>query len=239
MTEPATPDATPTELTEPAAAPTPPPTSVVFLHGAGQMPQAWQEQVTALPPDWRCSAPWLQGLKPTDTDPFALDPAVDAVLDRLQASGVRRTHLVGHSLGAVVALRVAAREPDVVDRLVLIAGQVAPPRLLMRAQLALMRRLPEARFARDHLSKERVIAAMEALKDLDLHADLRRVTSPTLVVIGTKDRPNQPAAKALAKGIAGAELVELPGGHALNTESPQALNEALLRFLTPAQRPAR
>ena len=219
--------------TDAPKAPPPPPTSVVLLHGAGQMPQAWQDLVTALPADWRCSAPWLRGLKPTDTEPFALDPAVDALLDHLQARGVRRTHLVGHSLGAVVALRLAARAPEVVDRLVLIAGQVAPPRLVMRAHLAVMRRVPASRFARDHVSKDRMIAAMESLRDLDLHADLRRVAAPTLVVVGTRDRPNRPAATLLAKGIADARLVEILGGHALNTESPAALSEALLPFLDP------
>ena len=32
----------------------------VFLHGVGETPQAWQDQVVALPPGVKAVAPWLR-----------------------------------------------------------------------------------------------------------------------------------------------------------------------------------
>lgn len=204
---------------------------MLFLHGLGQLPTAWQEQVTALPTGWRAHAPWVPGLKPTEQVDFDLDRAVGQLATYLETQGVRRTHLVGLSLGAVVSLRLAATHPDLVDRLVLIAGQVSPPRLLMKAQRAMLRVVSEAKLRKQGLTKARLADALGVMEALDLHADLARVQAPTLVVVGDRDRPNQPAAKVLASRIRGARLVTLPGGHELNTESPEALNDAVFGFL--------
>ena len=52
------------------------------------------------------------------------------------------------------------------------------------------------------------------------------------MLVGSKDKANQPAARSLAAGIAGAELREVAGaGHQLNVEQPQELVTILKDFL--------
>lgn len=62
---------------------------------------------------------------------------------------------------------------------------------------------------------------------------LAEVSSPTLVIVGTEDAAVViEGCKATAAGIAGAELVELPGtAHLPNLEVAEAFNEALRAFL--------
>lgn len=208
------------------------PTAVIFLPGMGQMPTDWQEQVTALPSGWRGFAPWLPGLKPTDKQGFELDRAVGEMVMLLDTHNLPSAHVVGLSLGAAVALRLASRHPDRVDRLVLASGQVTPPKMVMKLQLALMRRTPESKFLAQGMLKDRAIGAVEMLAKLDLRADLKSVQAPTLVLTGSGDSGNLPAAKTLASGIRGARMEVLDGGHALNSSNPAAFNRAVFGFLS-------
>ena len=62
---------------------------------------------------------------------------------------------------------------------------------------------------------------------------LSKVSSPTLVIVGEKDRTTTPrAANALHEGIARSELVVLPGvGHMSFVETPEPYIEAVRSFL--------
>ena len=213
------------------AASGPPPPAVIFLPGFGQMPTDWQDQVTALPSGWRGFVPWLAGLKPTDTSGFELNRAVGGVVTLMETQGVKRAHVCGLSIGSVVALRLAADYPDLVDRLVLASGQVTPRSSLMKLQLAIMRRTPEAKFLAQGMTKDKAIAAFESIAALDLRADLGKVKAPTLVLTGSRDQANGAVAKALSQGIRGARMETLNGGHALNTSAPDEFNRAVFSFL--------
>ena len=196
------------------------------------MPQAWQEQVTALPPGYKAVAPWIRGTRPGRAEPFELAGAADDVLGLLTANGVDTMALCGLSLGAVVALTVAVRAPETVSHLVLAAGQVHPPTSVMRAQKLALRMTPAARLRRVGLEKRRALGVLDEMMRLDLRAGLGSITARTLVLCGEQDRANLPAAEELAAGIPGARLEIVAGaGHELNVEQPARFNELLYGFL--------
>lgn len=223
MTEPAA-----EQPSEPAGTPNP----LVLLHGVGQAPMAWEDVVVALYGSRRLLTPWVPGLRPTQKDPVALADAAAALDQQLMLEGMQQVDLCGLSYGAMVATRVAADFPDRVRRLVLIAGQVRPPKLALRAQAATLRMVPASRLADAGVSKERLLRALELARKTDLTDALPRITVPTLVLVGAKDKANQPGARALADGIEGARLRIVEGaGHALNVEAPGELVEILQDFL--------
>lgn len=66
----------------------------------------------------------------------------------------------------------------------------------------------------------------------DVREDLARVTVPTLVISTTEDRLVAPAHhRAVAAGIPGARLVELPTGHAPFAENPGLWGKLIVEFL--------
>ena len=69
--------------------------------------------------------------------------------------------------------------------------------------------------------------------DFDYTPLLSKVSKPTLVIVGELDRTTTPrAAKALHEGIAGSELVQLPGvGHMSFVETPEPYLAAVRTFL--------
>lgn len=206
---------------------------LVLLHGLGQTPQSWQDQVTAIPEGLRAAAPWLHGLRPNADDRFSLAGASNAVGTELIKHGAQRAHLCGLSVGAMVALQFAVDAPDQVDRLVLCGAQIRPPKSVLWLQRQMIRATPTARLAQQGIRKDKVQQAMEILADADFTDRLAQVSAPTLVLCGERDRANLPASKLIAQRIPGAELELVPGaGHAPNTERPEEFNAALYRFLT-------
>lgn len=206
---------------------------LVFLHGLGQTPQSWQNQVSAMPAGMTAEAPWLRGTKPGDDADFTVRGAADDVLALLNRHGVEQFALCGLSLGAVVALDIATRAPETVSHLVLAAGMVKPPAMLFGMQHAMMRLLPQSKFVRTGIAKAEALRVMSEVKRADYRADLHRVTAKTLVLIGDQDPANRAGADQLATGIAGARLEVLRGaGHELNVADPSRFNVLLYRFLT-------
>ena len=98
-------------------------TPVLFIHGFGGDLNSWMFTQPALAEGRRAIALDLPGhggadkaVGAGDADMFAA-----AVADATAALGLDRVHLVGHSMGGAIALAVAARWPDRVAGLTLIA----------------------------------------------------------------------------------------------------------------------
>lgn len=203
----------------------------MLLSGVGQMPWDWDDFLGAFGYDRPTQAPWLRGLRPGSTDRLSLEDMSDAVAQDAQMQGWAHVDLVGVSLGAMVALGTSIRHPDQVRAQVLVAGQVSPPRSVLRAQKFVLRFMPGSQLP-SGLDKARIRELFTVLGDVDLTPLLDRVTARTLVVVGDRDKANRPAAQQLAERIAGAELVVMPEtGHQVNVEKPAALAALVREFL--------
>lgn len=205
---------------------------LALLHGLGQTPQSWQDQVTAMPAGFKAVAPWLRGLRPGRAQEFSVEGAADDVLALLNQHGVEQMSLVGVSLGAMVALDAAIRSPETVSHLVLAAGQVNPPRSVMRMQRLVFSMVPAKRLASMGVEKRRFLQALDQAATIDYRSRLGLVTARTLVIVGADDKANLTAARDLAAGIPGARLEVIPGvGHQPNVEDPAAFNALVWPFL--------
>ncbi len=190
---------------------------------------AWEDVVVQLYGSRQLLTPWVPGLRPTEKRVVPLAEA-GAVLDQqLMLEGLEQVDLCGLSYGAMVATRLAADFPGRVRRLVLIAGQVRPPRLLMRAQQTALRMVPASRLADAGVSKERLLEVLGAARDADLTDALPLVEAATLVLVGAKDKGNQPGAGRLADGIPSARLRVVQGAGHASTRRPRAAGRSAAR----------
>ncbi|MFC6238908.1 alpha/beta fold hydrolase [Longivirga aurantiaca] len=105
---------------------------VVLLHGSGPGVTAyanWRLTIPVLSQQLAVYAPDLVGFgfteRPDGVD-YSMDTWVGQVVGFLDALGLGKVALVGNSFGGALALRVAARHPDRVSRLVLM-GSVGVP----------------------------------------------------------------------------------------------------------------
>ena len=94
---------------------------VLLVHGAGSSRKTWTEVMPSLSGDNRLFAPDLMGFGDAPRGDFVHTPEYMAehLVGFMDAVGVERAALVGHSLGARVCLEVALRHPERVSRLAL------------------------------------------------------------------------------------------------------------------------
>jgi pimeloyl-ACP methyl ester esterase len=147
---------------------------LVLVHGAGTSSAIWHRVMPRLGAERRVVAPDLPGYggSPAAGPGFALEEVADGLVAGLDEAGVPAPYdLVGHSMGGAIAILLAARHPERVRLLVLVApaglaalpraaagllGAVAAPFAVARRTLAtplagsaLVRRLALAGVARD------------------------------------------------------------------------------------------
>ncbi|MGN7797545.1 alpha/beta fold hydrolase [Leifsonia sp. 22587] len=101
---------------------------LLAVHGITANHVAWMLAAAALP-DRRIIAPDLRGRGRSAglPGPFTLNDHADDLTRVLDALEIERTTVAGHSMGAFVAVRLAQRHPDRVERLVLIDGGLPIP----------------------------------------------------------------------------------------------------------------
>lgn len=200
------------------------------------------------------------GATSNPSSPYSLPTLADDAAALLDALGISRCHVHGTSLGGQVAQTFACRHPARVERLILgstwrvgrglaaiapatarelarlradpaanaaeIAGHFFPPLLLcLRPSLTSI-------FAGGGRSAEQRARRAAVLADPP-DIDLRRITAPTLLLLGDEDRliPNA-ASAALADEIAGASIDVMPGiGHVGALQDPYTVAARIERFL--------
>ena len=97
-------------------------TTLLFLHGFGGAATNWTAVAPALAERFRVIVPDLPGhggSSALPAPPERLDPYAERLALLLERANAAPAFVVGHSLGGVVALRLALRRPDLVSGLVL------------------------------------------------------------------------------------------------------------------------
>ncbi len=95
---------------------------LVLLHGQPGSPADWQAVTARLPPPLHATAADRPGYGASPRPAAGFTANAQAVLDDLDARGVRDAVLVGHSWGGGVALRAASLAPDRVQAVILLAS---------------------------------------------------------------------------------------------------------------------
>jgi 3-oxoadipate enol-lactonase len=235
--------------------------AILFLHGIGGDAECFRPQLAHFGRAFRAIAWNMPGYGGTHLLPQMNFPALaDAVAALLDSSGIARVHLVGHSLGGMIAQEFAVRHPGSLASLTL-SGTTAAfgrpdgdfQRNFIRQRLApleagqamadLAARLvgpaPDregmaiALSSMSRVPPETYRAALECVVDFDRRDALPLIAVPTLLIAGGADTTAPAAAmERMAAKIAGARFITIPGaGHLANLEQPAAFNRVLEEFL--------
>jgi 3-oxoadipate enol-lactonase len=215
-------------------------TPIIFLHGIGSGPSAWEPQVKALSGDREVLAPDL-----VPAYRRGLEAAVEEV--REIASAYRRVVLCGLSLGGLVALRVAAERVEESDTLVVCAAfDRLPPwtRRRVRGLAAISRFMPQGFLHRQLVAglpepyRARALDEIAPLRPQELsrlmwdaagfEVDPGPIVARTVVLCGERDKANLPLARALTQGLRNSTFALVPGaGHVANLDNPGAFSTLL------------
>ena len=159
-------------------------------------------------------------------------------------------HLVGWSDGAVVALLVAQRRPDLVRRMVLIGQYYNSSGKQPGSTLAQDLSSPDAlgflrdEYARvspdgaDHFPVVQAKTLQMLLTEPEIElASLAEVNVPVLVLQGDRDEVTIEHSREVVATLPDARLAVLPGTHVLPLESPEVVNPLVVQFLRGGPKP--
>ncbi|NSX55182.1 alpha/beta fold hydrolase [Parasulfitobacter algicola] len=235
---------------------------LVFVHGFLGGAALWEQQLVSFSDTFDVIVPELSGYG-GNTDQLSLDTIegyADQILTFLDRLGIGRFHLVGHSMGGMIAQQMAAMAPVRIDRLVCYGTgpqgvmpnrfetiDTSKDRVRNDGAAATAHRIAATWFTEgkaaqgfpicammgENVSVDTALAGLTAMEGWDGRAALDQITQPTLILWGDRDRSygwSQP--EALWRGIKGSSLGVLPGcGHNAHMEKPEIFNAMIKEFL--------
>lgn len=230
---------------------------LLYLHHLAGL-TGWQASLEMLAQRFDVIAPYQPGWGPSKDDLLTVESATDLVLfntDLLDALSIQRAHVAGTGVGAWIAAEIAALMPHRVERLVLVnptgvwredqPGEdpfaQAPGRgaaVLFadpsrREELLVAGRDRIDVFVEEQLNLRAGARFLWPIPDTGIERRLRRITAPTLVVTGDKDRivPRY-YGELWQAAIAGSKLVDVPdAGHVMDLEQPEEFTRLVTDFL--------
>jgi pimeloyl-ACP methyl ester carboxylesterase len=237
---------------------------VLFIHGLGSSSRDWEPQTACFARRYQVVTFDLRGHGQSEKPPgpYSMPLFASDAAELLKALGLAPAHVVGISLGGMIALQLAADSPALVRSLVIAnAGpeyvvrtlkerwQVASRLLMVR--LLGMRRLGEVlgkrlfpkpgQIALRQLFAKRwaendpraYLASMHAIIGWSVTDRLAGIGVPTLVVAADQDYTPVAVKAACVARMPRAELIVIQDSrHATPVEHPTPFNEATMAFLS-------
>jgi pimeloyl-ACP methyl ester carboxylesterase len=226
--------------------------TLVFIHGSGGDHTRWVYQYSKMKDDFNIAAMELPGHGESGgSGEQDISRYVEWVRKSLPVFGISKPVIVGHSLGAAIALTFAIHHGDLLSAIVPFGGGVKMPvnpfileqvRKDPAAVMAMTAKIAVAKKNRERLAKilsegkvnpDILYGDFLACDRLDISDAVKQIKVPTLIICGTEDKMTPPAnSEALRDSIPGAQLVLIAeAGHLVMMEDPEAFNNALKIFV--------
>jgi pimeloyl-ACP methyl ester carboxylesterase len=217
---------------------------VIFLHGWVGSWKYWISSMQVASTSYRAYALDLWGYGDTAHNPlkYSLDEQVKLVDAFLNEMGIGKIALVGHGLGALVAMKFALRYQQSVDRVMGINCPLSYDAVSSRLRTAppqelsdwLSNRAPEASSALSDTSKADAKAISESLVGLQsdkMFGSFRGLNIPCLLVYGEKDQAITVPAYETSTSTFTHQVVLEGSGHFPMIEETIKFNRLLTDFL--------
>ncbi len=244
----------PSDLTYPESNPKSlPNTPVLFLHG-------WGGSVQSLKPLAEFVSPWSKriildlpgfGQSMSPEPSWGVGEYAEIIYEFLKKFGYRKIMIVGHSFGATLALYLASKYPELVERVVVCAPSYLRAQKNNSQNHATLTRLVKPFFDKLPLLKRGVYRIFFPNSDLlkfqhlepnfrkiihqDTSGEMSRIKSPTLIIWGVEDRDTPVEdGRLLNTLIPHSRLETLPfETHNLPVKFPEKIYKIINSFLAP------
>ena len=237
-------------------------TDLVLVHGLGGSLRGWDADVPVFARHHRVTRPEMRGCGESDKPAGPYSPELfardlDAVLT---AAGIRDAHVLGISMGGVIAQRCALDFPSRLRSLILVStsSEVGEPSVAAWQRLAALieragfdartadaSRAFSPAFAARHPDVVAALglrnaandprgyaAAARAVSNYNWTAELARVSMPALILQGLDDQLTTPGgAVKMSRALPHARLLMIAeAGHNLPMEQPTVFQSSVLAF---------
>jgi 3-oxoadipate enol-lactonase len=235
---------------------------IVFSNSLGTDFRIWRDVIVRLAGDFAVVTYDKRGhgLSDVGQAPYSMDDHVADLAGLLDLLGVRDALVCGLSVGGLIAQRLYARRPDLVRALILCdTGHKIGTTQLWNDRIeaieaagieAISEQILERWFTPDYRTNETEAFAgyrnmlcrtpvagytgtAAAIRDTDFTEQAKKISVPTLCVVGDQDGATPPAlVEEMARLIPGARYQVIPNaGHLPCIEQPVVLSDAIRAFV--------
>jgi pimeloyl-ACP methyl ester carboxylesterase len=237
---------------------------LLLIHGLGSSTQDWELQIPYLAAHYQVIVFDLRGHGKTDkpNHPYTVSEFANDTLALIKALSLEKVHVVGHSLGGMIAFQLALDHPEYVKTLTIINSAPAVIFPGIKAQVLFYLRGVSVRlFGMKHLSHnlskmlfpkpeqenlrllfvqrwlendpQAYINSLHAFKNWSVMHKLSEIKCPTLIITADNDYTPVSFKEFYARLIPGSKVVIIQDSRHISTiDQSEAVNKALAAFLT-------
>ncbi|SDU00070.1 alpha/beta fold hydrolase [Halopseudomonas salegens] len=237
--------------------------AVLLIHGLGSSSLDWEYQLPALTPNYRVLTLDMLGHGQSDKprSGYSIKAFADDTLAFIQHLGLEQPHIVGISMGGMIAFQVSVDHPDIPASLTIVnsgpevvprsfadyrmAGKrlffahVLPLKTVSRGLARLLFPEPQQeelrqKFERRWQANDRnaYLASLRAIVGWGVRERLGDIRCPVLVICADQDYTPVEQKRAYVKELANAQLEVIRNSrHATPVDQPDEFNQLLLDFL--------
>lgn len=236
---------------------------LVMIMGFTSPRNGWSSQVSLFKKHFQVITFDNRGVGKSDkpAGPYTIRMMADDAVALMDHLGIKKAHVVGASMGGMIAQELAINYPDRVSKLVLACTYCCkqgasgdtkeqtelvklPPKKMSVAMAKLACNKPFFKFMVGSMASLR-LNFISAADNIGIEGQsaacfnhntidrLSQIKSPTLVIVGTEDHIITPTSSdVIAQHIPGAKLVKVAGGsHMFFMENKNEFNQSVLEFL--------
>lgn len=182
-----------------------------------------------------------------------IDDYIEYILDFLKKNDLKKIILIGHSFGARIGAKLAAKYPGMVEKLILTGAPLIKQKISFRKKIILFpAKAIKKIFNLDHIpnrlrkilysllgewdyykADNDIKETFKAIIAEDIAKSLSFIRVPTLVIWGEKDKfVPKSLGNQITKKIANSNYVEIPDAtHKLPYEKPEIFAKEVLKFI--------
>ncbi len=168
----------------------------------------------------------------TTTTVILEDPALK-VLDAMSSAGIERAVLVGHGLGSMVALQIAATRGEQVAAVLLSTNARLEAIVVRSLYYGVLSLLPAAVVQQLGARPPEVLNLLDQVRPADFRSLAERIPAPALVIVGEQDVANRGPSAVLARSLPLGNLRVVPqAGAGWQAQQPEVVAKLLREFLS-------
>lgn len=238
--------------------------NLILMHGLGGYAERWSNLIPHLSKKFHIFAPDLIGYGQSDKPSIDYTPElfVKFVFDFMDTVGIKKTCMIGTSLGGQIIAECAATQSPTIEKIVLISpagimrkstptldaytmAALYPTKESVKTAYQMMvgpgKQVSEISIERFVNNMSRPNAKMVFLSTLlglknapDIYEKLGNITVPTLLIWGKEDKliPFE-YSQQFVSSINNCKLIPMEGcGHSPYVEDPEKLSELVIKFLS-------
>lgn len=238
--------------------------NLILMHGLGGYAERWTNLIPLLSKKFRIFAPDLIGYGQSDkpSEDYTPELFVKFVFDFIESLGIKKTFMIGTSLGGQIVAECAATQSSTIEKIILISpagimrkstptldaytmAALYPTKESVKNAYQMMigpgKQVSEISIERfvTHMSRPNAkmvfLSTLLGLKNApDLYEKLEKIIIPTLLIWGKEDKliPFE-YSQQFVSHIKNCEFMPMEGcGHSPYVEEPEKLAEFILRFLS-------